>query len=65
METTTYNHHHVDTIHELGWNKTEIIVLIELKTKSLDGVGQTKTLNGVGPVALVPIYRTDIDKFIC
>ena len=56
METTTYNHHHVDTIHELGWNKTEIIVLIDLKTKSLDGVG---------PVALVPIDRMDIDRFIC
>ena len=36
--------------------KTETIVLIELKTKSLDGVG---------PVALVSIDRMDIDKFIC
>ena len=48
METTTYNHHHVDTIHELGWNKTEIIVWIELKTKILDGLGPKP--GSIGPI---------------
>ena len=52
METTTYNHHHVDTIHELGWNKTEIIVLIELKTKILDGAFIGSNTSLIAPIKI-------------